>query len=100
MWFSSLLGHLKGRPPRGRAGWPRGRASRPPHPAARLRVEPLEGRVLLSATLVRDINPALVGSVPTSLTVVGDRVFFAASTPETGNELWMSDGSPKGTVVF
>src|SRR5262249_55605910 len=40
------------------------------------------------------------GSVPTSLTVVGDRVFFAASTPETGNELWVSDGTPEGTVVL
>src|SRR5262249_32169391 len=65
-----------------------------------LEVEPLEDRFLLSATLVKDINPATVGSVPSSLTVVGDRVFFAASTPETGNELWVSDGTLEGTVVL
>src|SRR5262249_57802295 len=75
---------------------PPGRAARPP----RLAVEPLEDRVLLSATLVKDINPAIVGSVPTSLTAVGGLVFFAASTPETGNELWVSDGTPEGTVVL
>src|SRR5262245_48576637 len=101
MWpISSLLGHRRGRPPGTRAGGPRSRAPRQPRRAPRLRVEELEDRVLLSATLVKDINPAIVGSVPTSLTVVGDRVFFAASTPETGNELWMTDGTPEGTVVF
>src|SRR5262245_53644368 len=101
MWsISSSLGHLRGHSPRTWAGRPRSRASRPPHPASRLRVEELEDRVLLSATLVKDINPALVGSVPTSLTEVGGLVFFAASTPETGNELWRSDGTPEGTVVL
>src|SRR5262245_36458037 len=101
MWsISSLLGHRRSRPPGTRACGPRSRASHQRRPAPRLRVEELEDRVLLSATLVKDINPATVGSVPTSLTVVGDRVFFAASTPETGNELWVSDGTPEGTVVL
>src|SRR5262245_50566977 len=101
MWsISSLLGHRRSRPPGTRACGPRSRASHQRRPAPRLRVEELEDRVLLSAPLVKDINPAIVGSVPTSLTVVGDRVFFAASTPETGNELWVSDGTPEGTVVL
>src|SRR5262249_50722368 len=101
MWsIPSFPGHRRGRSPRSGAGRPRSQAPRPRRPAPRLRVEELEDRVLLSVTLVKDINPAIAGSAPTSLTVVGDRVFFAASTPETGNELWMTDGTPEGTVVF
>lgn len=29
----------------------------------------------------------------------GTTVFFAASTPQTGSELWKSDGTQSGTVL-
>src|SRR5215831_3129603 len=53
------------------------------------------------AYLVKDINTAstqsaLMGS-NRRLLVAGDSVYFAAVTPETGKELWKSDGSSAGT---
>ncbi len=47
-------------------------------------------------SLVKDINPNPSPGV-SGLTGVGDRLLFAASTPETGTELWKSDGTKKGT---
>jgi ELWxxDGT repeat protein len=53
--------------------------------------------------LVKDINP---GSASTfsifyrpALTNVNGTLFFAASTPATGIELWKSDGTEAGTVL-
>jgi ELWxxDGT repeat protein len=66
-----------------------------------LQVEALEDRHLLAAMprLVKDIdtitNP---GSGPSDFTEVGGTVFFVASTPATGRELWKSDGTDAGTV--
>src|SRR5262245_9613628 len=98
MWsITSLLGHLRGRSPRTRAGRPRSRAPRQPRPAARLRVEELEDRVLLSATLVKDINLTNVGAIPPAgnffLAEMGGLVFFTAFSAETGTELWKTDGT-------
>jgi ELWxxDGT repeat protein len=39
-------------------------------------------------------------SYPTSLTVMGNRLFFAASDGVHGNELWVSDGTDAGTVML
>ena len=34
------------------------------------------------------------------LTIVGDRGFFVAHTPERGSELWVTDGTPGGTRMI
>ena len=59
--------------------------------------------------LLRDINPGVAGSLPSSLTSVGGTLFFAATdgpegstlsfSPNTGRELWKSDGTAAGTVL-
>jgi ELWxxDGT repeat protein len=46
---------------------------------------------------LRDIYPGEIGSQPHHLTKVGNRLFFAASSPD-GEELWTSDGTVAGTV--
>jgi ELWxxDGT repeat protein len=65
------------------------------------RLEPLEPRRVLSANfdLLADLNrtPVTEGSNPHSLTAVGDKLFFYASTPTHGDELWVSDGTEAGT---
>src|SRR5262249_34402988 len=72
--------------------------TRRPRSARPLRVECLEDRCLLSATLVADINPFSVGSSPTNLTDVNGTLFFMA-TDGSGRELWKSDGTAAGTVL-
>src|SRR5215813_5620846 len=57
---------------------------------------PISGQL---ARLVRDINTAPAGSDPANLTNVGGTLFFTAITPETGRELWKSDGTAEGTVL-
>ena len=50
--------------------------------------------------LVKDIYPGFRGSTPrsrTRLTVLAHRLFFAATDPEHGRELWTSDGGSAGT---
>ena len=37
------------------------------------------------------------GYSPVSFTRVGHRVYFTASDPDHGNELWQTDGTPEGT---
>src|SRR5262249_12923831 len=37
----------------------------------------------------QDINPGAAGSMPTELTVVRGRLFFAATDPTHGRELWV-----------
>jgi ELWxxDGT repeat protein len=49
--------------------------------------------------MVKDINPATVGSEPHHLTLVGSTLFFAADDGTHGEELWKSDGSEAGTVM-
>src|SRR5262245_66015531 len=53
------------------------------------------------AFLVRDIHTAasVDGSNPVQLVQVGATTFFVASTPQTGAELWKTDGTPGGTVL-
>jgi ELWxxDGT repeat protein len=65
------------------------------------RFEQLEDRRMLAAdfVMVRDIDTSPQSSSPTWITQVGDRTFFVADTEETGNELWVSDGTPDGTSL-
>jgi ELWxxDGT repeat protein len=49
--------------------------------------------------LVRDINTATADSNPANLTVVGGTLFFTVLDPETGVELWKSDGTAEGTTL-
>ena len=73
----------------------------------RLTAERLEERTLLSGTnLVRDINEqpiindvaGTVDSGPIDLIEINGTLFFTADTPESGRELWKSDGTAAGTV--
>lgn len=52
----------------------------------------------VTTALVKDINP-FGGSIPGSLTVLGNTLFFAATTPVEGRELWKSDGTGPGTEL-
>ena len=51
----------------------------------------------LGARLVTDLNPGTADSSPSSLTVVGTELYFAAYTPGSGVELWKTDGQQVGT---
>ncbi|MFP2909602.1 ELWxxDGT repeat protein [Pyxidicoccus sp. 3LFB2] len=45
-----------------------------------------------------DLRPgAMVGSLPTNLTVVKGRLYFVADDGEHGRELWVTDGTVRGT---
>ncbi|MCY0998743.1 hypothetical protein OWM54_16510 [Myxococcus sp. MISCRS1] len=48
--------------------------------------------------LLKDVFPGVGGSEPTWFTRVGAKVFFAANDPAAGRELFVSDGTPEGTV--
>jgi ELWxxDGT repeat protein len=46
---------------------------------------------------VADIYPGHGGSDIQNLTALGSKVFFSATSPNYGNELWSSDGTAAGT---
>src|SRR4051812_4805070 len=71
---------------------------RPARPGRPARCEPLEPRRLLAATLLKDINPATLGSWPQELTEVNGTLFFDVSNPRgTKWTLYKSDGTAAGT---
>ena len=69
-------------------------------------IERLEGRVLLSAVLVKDINtvqenwPGTRSSAPTAVQSVNGRTVFAADDGVHGVELWTTDGTAAGTRLL
>lgn len=50
-------------------------------------------------SIIKDIVEGSTGSDPKWMTVVGDKVFFAATTAEYGMELWITDGTEEGTML-
>jgi ELWxxDGT repeat protein len=82
----STLSLLKARGPRRTPGRPE-------------KIEALESRTLLAASLVKDINPGVGHSSPSYLVNVGGTVFFSAYDATNGRELWKSDGTSNGTVI-
>ena len=67
--------------------------------AVRSVAESLEGRVLLSASLVKDINMLGESSNPDGFVDVNGVTLFAATDPERGTELWRTDGTAAGTSL-
>ena len=49
--------------------------------------------------LVKDVYPGPGDGEPYYLTNVGGRLFFQAFRPDTGVELWTSDGTEAGTTL-
>ena len=59
-----------------------------------------------TASLVQDINTSgpvdldSDSSFPRNLTAVGSKVFFTASEPSSGRQIWVSDGTSAGTELL
>src|SRR5690349_1202147 len=53
----------------------------------------------LTPQLVKDINPGAANSNPGKLTMVDGMVYFVATTPASGTELWRSIGTTRGTSL-
>jgi ELWxxDGT repeat protein len=51
-------------------------------------------------SLVDDIAPGPASSDPRDLTAVNGELFFSAWSPGHGRQLWMTDGTAKGTVML
>src|SRR5437016_5432695 len=71
--------------------------------AFRPRVETLEDRTLMSATLLNQINPNHNDANPTFLGTLGNGqiVFSASSQSSNGDrEAYVTDGTPAGTVLL
>src|SRR5688572_28205318 len=54
-----------------------------------------------SVSVLKDIHTGTnsSGSNPSNFTNVGGTIFFTATDPERGTELWKTDGTGAGTVV-
>jgi ELWxxDGT repeat protein len=52
-------------------------------------------------TLLQDVNPGLPSGIEESDSVVaiGSMIYFSATTPNQGSELWKSDGTTAGTTL-
>jgi len=53
----------------------------------------------LSPRLVKEINPGSASAYPLQLTQARGELYFLATTPENGTELWRSDGTEAGTAL-
>jgi ELWxxDGT repeat protein len=53
-----------------------------------------------TATQLKDIFPGEEDSSPTRFFQFGDQSLFRAETPDEGVELWITDGTPEGTVLL
>jgi len=51
-------------------------------------------------SIFKDINPGIEGSNPRDFYLIGSVLYFSANDGETGYELWKSDGTFEGTVLF
>ena len=49
-------------------------------------------------TLLSDVQPGSLGSVPGQFTVLNSKLYFTATTLQFGTELWITDGTPGGTA--
>jgi ELWxxDGT repeat protein len=74
-------------------------AARRGRPRGRLRLEALEDRTVLSASLVADLNQQPVDSNPHNLVNLDGTLYFTANDSIHGNQLWKSDGTADGTVM-
>jgi ELWxxDGT repeat protein len=79
----------------------RGTHGRRQSPIARRtpRLEPLEDRMLLSVSMVKDLNTAPQSSSPGSFLQVNGLMFFVAYDPKHGDQLWRTDGTAAGTEM-
>jgi ELWxxDGT repeat protein len=50
-------------------------------------------------SLLKDIDPGRDGSFPNRFGRLGNSVYFSAYSPSTGEELWRTDGTRRGTEV-
>lgn len=62
-------------------------------------VEPLEGRRLLSVSLVKDVFAGPAGSGPEGWADVGGAHLFMATDWDHGQEVWRTDGTAAGTQL-
>ena len=70
------------------------------HSVLRIAVmQSIESRLLLAAELVLDAAPGTFDANPASLTTVGDTLYFGAFHPDSGIELYKSDGTSQGTTL-
>jgi ELWxxDGT repeat protein len=67
--------------------------------ASRPRLEALEDRTLLSAGLVKDINPTGFSASPSGFATLNGSAYFFADDGVHGVELWKSNGSAGGTQL-
>lgn len=52
------------------------------------------------STPLKDIFPGVTSSSPREMTVVGSKCYFSANNGTLGRELWETDGTTAGTVLF
>ncbi len=53
-----------------------------------------------NVSLVKDINPGPNSSSISSMIKVGTKIYFVATGPLKGREIWVTDGTAAGTKVF
>ena len=69
-------------------------------PASTPALAPASAHARPSASLVADIAPGAPSSDPRDLTVMNGELFFSASDPAHGRQLWKSNGTAAGTVML